>query len=72
MFVQRLVTQCDMSGRVYSEPTEGAAIVTQGATGRWCEVLWVGPEHVNEVCANVKTYDEAVAYASMRGGEIDF
>lgn len=72
MLVARQVSNCDITGITYPEPVDGAAVVAQGATGRWCEVLWIGPEQIKAEGHTLKTYEEAVAYAEMRGGEIDF
>jgi hypothetical protein len=72
MFVERLVSVCDLTDAVYNEPTKGAAVITQGATGRWCEVLWVGPEYLAANASRIHTYEEAVERATELGGTIDF
>lgn len=72
MFVQALVTECDFNGIRYDAPVEGAWAVAQGATGRWCAVMFVGPEWLKKSGQKVLSYDEAVETAERLGGEIDF
>lgn len=72
MFVQALVPNCDFEDIQYEQPVKGAWAVAQGATGRWCCVMYVGPEWLEKSGQKVLTYDEAVAQAERLGGEIDF
>ena len=46
MIIFKKVTECDMTKQEYFEAVEGIAYVAQGASGRWCEVLWGGPEEL--------------------------
>ena len=48
MYIKQMVTECDFTDRKYDKPVEGAGVVAQGATGRWCVVMWAGPEFVQE------------------------
>ncbi len=46
MYVKSTVTECDFTGRQYDNPVMGAEVLAQGATGRWCCVMTVGPEEI--------------------------
>lgn len=46
MMISRQVTECDVTGAKYTSPVDGAAHLCRGQTGRWCEVLHVGPEQL--------------------------
>lgn len=71
MIIRRKVTHCDFTDRRYEQPVDGAACLAQGATGRWCEVLWIGPEHLAE--AEVKTISREEAIQQIgSNGSIDF
>ena len=72
MFYSRLVSQCDFLDKTYSTKVMGAAALAQGATGRWCEVMWAGPEFLKENNIIPISYDQAVDAAQTSGGEIDF
>lgn len=72
MFVEALVRECDFTGNRYDTPVQGAWAVAQGATGRWCAVMYVGPEEILRSSIKVLTYEEAVARAEEIGGEVDF
>lgn len=60
MYVARKVTECDFSHKRYPEPVDGCAVVTPGATGRWCEVLHIGPEEM--AAGNIKPISVEEAY----------
>lgn len=73
MLIPKFVTACDGSCRVYATPVLGAAAIAQGATGRWCEVLWFGPEYVKENNMTSITREEAIKEIESKGnGSIDF
>lgn len=63
LLIHRDVTSCDISQQQYPSPVAGAAYLSRGATGRWCEVLHIGPE---QLAARVRqgvpvlTHDDAV------------
>jgi hypothetical protein len=73
MMIARKDTRCDFSNRNYDTPVMGVAMIAQGATGRWCEVLWCGPEEAAAAGydKNVISYEEAVAKAEA-SGYVDF
>ena len=72
MMIQTLVTECDITGARYDRPVSGGGFIAQGATGRWCVVLHVGPEAILEHNYQAITYDEAVRQAEAIGGWADF
>ena len=70
MFVSRYVSECDETGQRFEEPVLGLACVARGATGRWCEVLWLGPEpraRLEAEGATFLTYGEARAKVEAKG-----
>lgn len=62
MYVKRNVVECDFTDRTYDRGVPGCAAIARGATGRWCEVMWMGPEYMAENNVEAKEYDEAVAW----------
>ena len=72
MYVESYVPECDITGVKYSSAVKGAAAIARGATGRYCEVLWVGPEYIVEGGLTVITKDEAYAVVEKEGGYADF
>jgi hypothetical protein len=46
MFITGKVTECDFTQREYAEPVYGAHCISQGATGRFCCVMYAGPEYL--------------------------
>ena len=73
MFVQRSVRECDFTDKKYSKPVQGAAVIARGATGRYCEVVWAGPEYLASIGAEVLSYEQAVAEVHRRGdGWVEF
>jgi hypothetical protein len=72
MYVETYVPCCDLTKRKYDGAVKGAAAVAQGATGRWCEVIWVGPEYIAEKGLKVLSREEAYAIVEKEGGDADF
>jgi hypothetical protein len=72
MYVSAYVPECDITGVKYSSAVRGAYAVARGATGRYCAVLYIGPEAIAEQDLVVKTYEEAVAIVEAEGGYADF
>jgi len=62
MFIQAYVSECDFTGVKYDRPTMGAHAIARGATGRWCAVMYAGPEYLAEGNYTTMTHDEAEAY----------
>lgn len=48
MYVSARVTECDFTDRRYPNGVQGADILAQGATGRWCCVMTCGPEQLRK------------------------
>ena len=67
MYMKHLVKECDITERTYETPVEGAYVLAQGATGRWCCVLYVGPEYIAEVGIKPISREEAVAKIEEKG-----
>lgn len=72
MFVEAFVPSCDINSIDYPKPVKGAYALAQGATGRWCCVMYVGPEYLEENSVEVLTREQAEARCEAIGGEIDF
>lgn len=74
MYVKRHITECDFSDRKYDESVPGCAALARGASGRWCEVMHMGPEYMAEQNITPMEYEEAVAYLEKNypNDRIDF
>ena len=74
MLVEGLVSECDFSGIKYQGNVWGAWVVAQGATGRWCTVMYVGPEYIrnNHLKTQVLTVEQAYRQIDLKGGYPDF
>lgn len=72
MIIRRKITHCDYTNRKYEQPVDGGACIAQGATGRWCEVLWIGPEHLAEAEVEPISREEAITQIEKLGGWADF
>ena len=72
MYVESYVPECDRTKRVYPSVVKGAYVVVRGATGRWCAVMYVGPEVIAEKGYKVLTREEAFAVIEKEGGYADF
>lgn len=72
MYVESYVPMCDVKNIRYPSCVKGAYAVARGATGRYCAVLYVGPEAIAEEGLKVKTREEAYALIEKEGGYPDF
>jgi lipocalin len=72
MYVETWVDSCDITKVKYPSVVKGAAAVAQGATGRYCEVIWIGPEYIAERGLTVLSREEAYAIVEKEGGYADF
>ena len=73
MYVSMMVPECDMNDMKYSPAVEGAGILAQGATGRYCVVLYAGPEYLKENNITPMTYEDAVSKVESKPGAwVDF
>ena len=61
MYVAMMVTECDMTGTKYDEPVLGAWAIARSATGRYCCVMYVGPEWLGDTV----TMSLTAAYAEI-------
>lgn len=76
MYVKGKVDACDFSDRKYNPPADGVHLVSQGASGRWCCVMDMGPEEVvrQGITDLVLTHEQAVAKVEAKGdgGWVEF
>jgi len=73
MYVQAMVRECDFSDRKYDAPVMGAMAVARGASGRYCPVMFVGPEILAEHGVTPLTEEEAYVKIKLNGdGWADF
>lgn len=64
MIYRKTVTSCDFSGKSFPDaPQAGCAFVAQGATGRWCEVMYGGEAILAQ---EVKSGNEILSYDEAR------
>jgi len=73
MWMKEYVRNCDFTDRKYDEPVEGAWALAQGASGRYCCVMWAGPEYVAEHGIQTISREEAEARVeAQEGAWVDF
>lgn len=76
MIIFEQVTECDFNGTKYNKPVDGVAMLAQGATGRWCQVLHGGPEYKQQLINSgetILTHEQAVDAVTKSGnGTVDF
>ena len=60
MIIEQQVTHCDMTQTEYPKPVPGGGYLAQGATGRWCVVMWAGPEYIRQHKIKLMTREEAI------------
>ena len=66
MYMEGKVTECDFTDSHYDEPVDGAHVLARGATGRWCCVMWAGPEYLAE--NNIETVSRKFAETFLFSG----
>lgn len=59
-FVEMNVPCCDFTHTDYNRSVKGAGALCEGATGRWCVVMYAGPDYLKKIDAKVLSYKEAV------------
>jgi hypothetical protein len=72
MVIRTTITECDFTGKKYDPPVQGGGYLVQGATGRWCVVMWAGPEYLEANNVKVSSDEEAAAMVEDKGGYADF
>lgn len=73
MYMHEMVPECDYTQVRYDKPVAGAWILAQGATGRYCAVMFVGPEWLAEHDINPISREEAEARVNAQEGAwVDF
>ena len=72
MFIKAKVNYCDVTSKSYDKYVDGVAAVARGASGRWCEVLWFGPEWVAENTPIITSREKAIEKIEAEGDWVDF
>ena len=73
MYMREMVPECDFTQTKYDTPVEGAWCLAQGATGRYCAVMYVGPEYIAEHGLQTISREEAEARVEAEDGAwVDF
>jgi hypothetical protein len=72
MFIPALINECDITGKRYDQPVMGAYALARGATGRWCPVLSVGPEVIEEHQYKLVSEEEAHSIIAAKGDWLDY
>ena len=73
MLVKGVVKECDFTDTRYEIAVQGAWLVAQGATGRWCTVMHAGPEYIREhgLEHELITVEQAQREVDRTGGWLD-
>lgn len=73
IFMKALVNECDFTDTKYLGDVEGAWMLAQGASGRYCPVMFCGPKFLEEKGIEPVDYDTAVSMVeSIEGAFVDF
>jgi len=71
MYIKGMVDKCDQTGKEYYPDVEGVWVLAQGATGRFCAVLWFGPEYAESAGLDIWSREQCEEYAKSKGGWLD-
>jgi len=73
MLVKGVVKECDFNGTRYDSAVQGAWVVAQGATERWCTVMYMGPEYIRDYGLEHEliTVEQAQREVERTGGWLD-
>ncbi len=71
MYMKAKVSECDYTGKTYPELVEGAYVLAQGATGRWCPVMFVGPEWLTKHKPEILTEEQVEKELITLGGWLE-
>lgn len=73
MYVEGYIPCCDYTGETFNEEVKGIHCIAQGATGRWCTVMYMCDDYAKKHNIVPISYDEAVARIQNSGsGWVDF
>ena len=72
MFMSHKVYECDFNSIKYPNGVDGAWCISQGATGRWCPVMYCGPEYIKDNDITLMSEEEVLAQIKKEGGWPDF
>jgi hypothetical protein len=66
MLIKMTVPCCDFTDTRYPDGVEGGGYLARGATGRWCVVMYAGPEQVaRHIAAGGAIISAEEAYAKI-------
>jgi hypothetical protein len=73
MYVIGMVPSCDFTDTTYPEPVQGAHVIARGYSGRYCVVMYAGPEWLAKSGIVPLSYSEAVSTVLKNGdGYVEF
>jgi hypothetical protein len=72
MYMNAMVTECDVTGARYDAPVAGSYAVARGATGRWCVVLAFGPEATKQHAGKLLSEDDVRNIVEAKGEWLDY
>jgi hypothetical protein len=65
------VYSCDFTDKTYPDGVQGAYALAQGATGRICCVMYVGPEFLAKNKITSVSYEQAEKWAESINGWLE-
>lgn len=69
MVIRGKVFECDVMGIKYPDGVDGGWCVVEGASGRFCVVMHIGPEYLAKYkSCDITTYENAVALVIAKNG----
>lgn len=70
--IEMTTRRCDFNMISYDQPVQGAGMVCQGATGRYCVVMVAGPEWIAEnPQVEMISWDEAAKRIEAEGAWLE-
>lgn len=73
MYVTGMVGECDFTDTKYDVPMQGAHVIARGYSGRYCVVMYAGPEWLAKSGIVPLSYSEAVSTVLKNGdGYVEF
>lgn len=73
MLVKGAVRECDFTNTRYEHSVQGAWVVARGTTGRWCTVMYMGPEYIHKFAleSELITVEQAKREVHIAGDWLD-
>ena len=72
MYINAMVTECDITDTRYAAPVAGCYALARGATGRWCPVLAIGPAEIKRSGITPMSADDAAVIIKAKGEWLDY